>query len=134
MTIAKLDDLVINIIAAGEVLQRPANAIKELMENSKDAEATSISISVSEGGLDLITITDNGIGIDPEDFPLLCERFATIKLKSFSDLSKISTFGFRGEALASLSHVSRVTVVSKKKGSSIAYKGHWIDGKLAPFP
>lgn len=132
--ICKLEDLVINRIAAGEVLQRPANAIKELMENSRDAGATSIALSIGEGGLGSITITDNGSGIDANDFPLLCERFATSKLRSFADLASISTFGFRGEALASISHVSRITVVSKREGAPLAYKAHWIDGKLSPLP
>ena len=98
--ISKLEDLVINQIAAGEVLQRPANAIKELMENSRDAGASSISLSIAEGGLNSITITDNGSGIDLNDYPLLCERLATSKLRSYSDLASISTFGFSGEALA----------------------------------
>ena len=104
---------VVDRIAAGETIQRPVSVVKELLENSLDADASQIDISCQRGGLDSIMVTDNGFGIHPRDMPLACTRFATSKLDTVEDLKSIRTFGFRGEALASASMVARVTITSR---------------------
>ena len=104
---------VVDRIAAGEVVQRPVSVVKELVENSLDADATQIDVSCQRGGIEAITVTDDGFGIHPRDLPLACTRFATSKLVTVDDLKSLRTFGFRGEALASASMVARVAITSR---------------------
>lgn len=128
--ISKLSDNVINRISAGEVIIKPYNAVKELIENSIDSGCKKIDIWISEGGTKYIEVVDDGTGVSREEFPMLCERFATSKLELFEDLENIETFGFRGEALASMSQVGRVTIMSKQKEDDVGYKGFFLNGVM----
>lgn len=112
-----LEQNMVNMIAAGEVIERPASVVKELVENSIDAGATQIIVSVEDGGRKLITVTDNGYGMDCDDLANAFEPHATSKIKTTKDLHCISTLGFRGEALASIASIAQVKAVSKTKDS-----------------
>lgn len=120
MTIRRLPESLINRIAAGEVVERPASAVKELVENSIDAGSRRIDVSIRDGGKSLISVSDDGFGMTPEELTVAIERHATSKL-SDDDLFDIHTMGFRGEALPSLGSVSRLSIVSRSDGSDSAW-------------
>lgn len=116
--IKRLSPEVASKIAAGEVVEKPFNVVKELIENSCDAGATKIIVEINEGGLNKIKVTDNGKGIDKDDLPLALERFATSKAETVEDVYSAATFGFRGEALAAISSVSDFKITSGKDGKA----------------
>ena len=120
--IVLLDDLTINKIAAGEVIERPASVIKEMVENSIDAGATNIVVEIKNGGISYIKVTDNGKGIAQDDLEIAFERHATSKIRSADDLDTVTSMGFRGEALASIAAIANVELVSKTKEQDVGYK------------
>ena len=111
--INKLSQQVINQIAAGEVVERPSSIVKELIDNSIDAQATKIIIKVKNGGIDLIEVSDNGIGIPKENMSTVFDSHTTTKIKDINDLNTLLSMGFRGEALSTITSVSKVTLLSK---------------------
>ena len=120
--IVLLDDLTINKIAAGEVIERPASVVKELVENSIDAGATNINVEIKNGGISYIRVTDNGKGIAPDDMEIAFERHATSKIRQADDLANVKSMGFRGEALASIAAIAKVEMKSKTDENDIGYK------------
>ena len=120
--IVLLDDLTINKIAAGEVIERPASVIKEMVENSIDAGATNITVEIKNGGISYIKVSDNGKGIAQDDLEIAFERHATSKIRSADDLNTVTSMGFRGEALASIAAIANVELVSKTQEQEIGYR------------
>ncbi len=120
--IVLLDDLTINKIAAGEVIERPASVIKEMVENSIDAGANNITVEIKNGGISYIKVTDNGKGIAQDDMEIAFERHATSKIRSAEDLSTVTSMGFRGEALASIAAIANVEMISKTENQEIGYR------------
>ena len=125
-----MGDLTINKIAAGEVIERPASVVKEVMENSIDAGASKITVEIRNGGISYIRVTDNGKGIMQDDMEIAFERHATSKLRSAEDLNEIKSMGFRGEALASIAAIAKVSLVSKTADSSTGYEVIAEGGKI----
>src|SRR3989344_8562764 len=119
--IHELDQDLINKIAAGEVIERPSSVIKELVENSIDAQSTQIFIDIENGGKSVIRVTDNGSGMSKEDLLKAPLRHTTSKIKTIHDLFKISTLGFRGEALASIGAVSSLRIITKQDTDQTSY-------------
>ena len=108
-----LDQQIANLIAAGEVVDRPASVVKEMLENSIDAGAKNITLEIKRGGVSFIRVSDDGCGMSREDVPISIKRHATSKIKNAADLDGIMTLGFRGEALSTISAVSKVEMITK---------------------
>src|SRR5688572_32533055 len=135
MPIALLPLDLVGKIAAGEVVERPASAVKELIENALDAGARRIAVEVRAGGRDLLKVSDDGCGIPRDELPLALQQHATSKLQSADDLARIATLGFRGEALGSITAVARVTLTSRPPDEPTGFEivGHGAQ-RSAPRP
>ncbi len=130
--IRRLDPITIGQIAAGEVIERPVSVVKELVENALDAQATRIVVTIRGGGFDEITVSDDGIGIAPEELPLAVERHATSKLSDTQGLEALATLGFRGEGLASIAAIARVCITSRRPGEEFAAQIEAFEDTVSP--
>ena len=129
-TLSKLSDDIINTLDSNKTFTHLSTIVKELIENSIDAKATKISIKLLKGGLELIEVKDDGVGMHKSTLEKLCLRFTSTKIESYNDLSSLETFGFRGEALSILSYISTLTIISRDKNSEYGYQAVFINGKM----
>jgi len=130
--IRQLSASVVNKIAAGEVIERPASVVKELLENAVDAGATQIELTIEKGGTELIRVTDNGHGIPQDQLPLAVTSHATSKIVDANDLFRVGTFGFRGEALASIAEISQTMIRSRTEDQDCGFEMHVNGGDREP--
>ena len=129
-SINKLSEEIINTLDSNKTFTHLSTIVKELIENSIDAKASKISIKLLKGGLELIEVKDDGMGMNRETLEKLCQRFSSTKIESYNDLNSLETFGFRGEALSILSYISTLTIISRDKNSDIGYQAVFINGKI----
>ena len=130
--IRQLSPLVIAQVAAGEVIERPASVVKELLENAVDAGSSRIDVEVGQGGAEFVRVADDGCGIEPDDLPLAFASHATSKIQSADDLFKVGTLGFRGEGLASIGGVAQVVLQSRPANLACGAEVHCRGGELSP--